>query len=199
MRKTLLAVAALLLTLTACNKKNDDNKGTQPAPHVKVVRTDSLGNGVSSQYAYVKVDSISMVCDFFKTDGVALQSKTEKKQREWATKQQNIQNEFTQLQNKYERGLITSRDAQTEQESIQKRAATLESSLQKEAATLEEENMVFMNRLADYLRRSVQTVNADKRYALVFNASALIDADSALDISEDVLVKMNELYAQDKK
>ena len=198
MRKTLLAVAALLLTLTACNKKNDDNNGAQSEQEVAAVRSDSLGN-VASQLAYVKVDSISMVCDFFKTDGVALQSKTEKKQREWATKQQNIQNEFAQLQDKYERGLITSRDAQTQQESIQKRAATLESSLQKEAATLEEENMVFMNRLADYLRRSVQTVNADKRYALVFNASALIDADSALDISEDVLAKMNELYAQDKK
>ena len=198
MRKTLLAVAALLLTLTACNKKNDDNNGAQSEQEVAAVRSDSLGN-VASQLAYVKVDSISMVCDFFKTDGVALQSKTEKKQREWATKQQNIQNEFAQLQDKYERGLITSRDAQTQQESIQKRAATLESSLQKEAATLEEENMVFMNRLADYLRRSVQAVNADKRYALVFNASALIDADSALDISEDVLAKMNELYAQDKK
>lgn len=198
MRKTLLAVAALLLTLTACNKKNDDNNGAQSEQEVAAVRSDSLGN-VASQLAYVKVDSISMVCDFFKTDGVALQSKTEKKQREWATKQQNIQNEFAQLKDQYDRGLITSRDAQTKQESIQNRAVALESSLQKEAATLEEENMVFMNRLADYLRRSVQAVNADKRYALVFNASALIDADSALDISEDVLAKMNELYAQDKK
>jgi outer membrane protein len=46
--------------------------------------------------------------------------------------------------------------------------------------------------------RSIQAVNADKKYKMVVNATALLDAAEALDISDAVLAKMNELYAADK-
>ena len=45
----------------------------------------------------------------------------------------------------------------------------------------------------------MQEINADKRYKLIVNASALIDADTTLDITAAVLAKVNELYAADKK
>ena len=41
-------------------------------------------------------------------------------------------------------------------------------------------------------------INADKKYKMVFNASALVDAVEALDISDAVLAKVNELYAAEK-
>ncbi len=131
-------------------------------------------------------------CDLYKNEGVALQEKTEKAQKSWAQREQNLQAEAAQLQQKYEKGLITSRDAQAQQESIQSNA-------QKEAQTLDEENYVFTNRAQDLLHRAVQEINSGKKYKLILNASALIDADTTLNITPAVLAKVNELYAADKK
>ena len=74
-----------------------------------------------------------------------MQEKTEKAQQSWAKKQQGLQYEANQLTEKYQKGLITSFDAQKQQEALQRRAANLESSVQKEGQTLEEENFVFVN------------------------------------------------------
>ncbi len=45
----------------------------------------------------------------------------------------------------------------------------------------------------------MQQINADRKYKLIINASALIDADTTLNITPAVLQKVNELYAADKK
>ena len=58
---------------------------------------------------------------------------------------------------------------------------------------------VFTNRAQDLLHRAVQEINGDKKYKLIINTTALIDADSTLNITPAVLAKVNELYAADKK
>lgn len=110
-----------------------------------------------------------------------------------------LQAEAAQLQEKYQKGLITTNDAQAQQQSIEKRVASYQSSAQKEAQALDEENYVFTNRAQDLLHRAVQEINGDKKYKLIINATALIDADSTLNITPAVLAKVNELYAADKK
>ena len=144
-------------------------------------------------------EAVLAQCDLYKNEGVALQEKTEKAQKSWAQREQNLQAEAAQLQQKYEKGLITSRDAQAQQESIQKKVASYQSNAQKEAQTLDEENYVFTNRAQDLLHRAVQEINSGKKYKLILNASALIDADTTLNITPAVLAKVNELYAADKK
>lgn len=45
----------------------------------------------------------------------------------------------------------------------------------------------------------MQEINSGKKYKLILNASALIDADTTLNITPAVLAKVNELYAADQK
>jgi outer membrane protein len=127
-----------------------------------------------------------------------LQEKTQKAQNSWAQKEKNLQYAATQLQEKYSKGLITTADAQKQQADIEKKIANYQTNAQKEAQALDEENLVFSNRSQDLIMRSIQAVNADKKYKMVVNATALLDAAEALDISDAVLAKMNELYAADK-
>ena len=63
---------------------------------------------------------------------------------------------------------------------------------------MEEENIVFTNRTQDLVMRAIREVNADKKYKLIINATALLDGDEGLDISAAVLAKVNELYAKEK-
>ena len=194
MKKFFFPVLAAALVLTACGTKTTETSAEAAA--TETATAQQVGTG---DIAYVQVEAVLAQCDLFLTEGKALQEKTEKAQKSWAQREQNLQAEAAQLQEKYQKGLITTRDAQATQESIQKRVASYQANAQKEAQSLDEENYVVTNRAQDLLHRAVQEINADKRYKLIVNASALIDADTTLDITAAVLAKVNELYAADKK
>ena len=186
MKKILLTALVAMMAATACNKtaapQSDSSEGT---------KTDAVN---VSDVAYVHVEAVLAQSELFQTEGDALQKKTEKAQESWGKKAQNLEYEAAKLQEKYQKGLITTANAQAEEQKLQQRAASLQQAQQKEAQALEEENFVFTNRANDLLRRAVEAVNSDKRYKLIINASALIDADTTLNISAQVLEKVNELY-----
>ena len=190
MKKTLFAaLIAAVAMMTSCKEAAENQAEENGAVATEVV----------SDLAFVNTDMVFAESEIFKTEGIALKEKTEKAQQSWARKEQKLQNEAAQLQEKYQKALITTRDAQAKQEELEQRAATLQNSVQKEAQALEEENYVFTNRMNDLLMRAVQEVNADKKYKMIVNAASLLDADMALDITETVLAKVNELYAAEKK
>lgn len=188
MKKVFLTLFVAALSLSSC-----ENKTTEPAA-AEAAATEVI----ASDYAYVRVEYILAESDIYKSEGVALQEKTEKAQNSWAQKERNLQNEAVQLQEKYQKGLITTADAQKQQQSIERKIANYQTNTQKEAQALEEENVVFTNRTQDLVMRAIREINADKKYKLVINATALLDGDEALDISAAVLAKVNELYAKDK-
>lgn len=191
MKKTLFPALAAALVLAAC--------GTKTAEQAEASGETPTQKVISSDIAYIQVEAVLAQCDLYQKEGVALQEKTQKAQKSWAQREKNLQAEAAQLQEKYEKGLITTRDAQAQQESIQKKVASYQANAQKEAQTLDEENFVFSNRAQDLLHRAVKEINADGKYKLIINASALIDADSTLDITPAILAKVNELYAADQK
>ena len=170
MKKMLFTALVAACAMTACGTKT-----TETAAEEEVAR--EVG---SSDIAYVQVEAVLAQCDLFLNEGAALQEKTQKAQKSWAQKEQNLQAEAAQLQEKYQKGLITTNDAQAQQQSIEKRVASYQSSAQKEAQALDEENYVFTNRAQDLLHRAVQEINGDKKYKLIINATALIDATRAI-------------------
>ena len=190
MKKMLFTALVAACAMTACGTKT-----TETAAAAEEV-TREIG---SSDIAYVQVEAVLAQCDLFLNEGKALQEKTQKAQKSWAQKEQNLQSEAAQLQEKYQKGLITTNDAQAQQQSIEKRVAAYQSSAQKEAQALDEENYVFTNRAQDLLHRAVQDINADKKYKMIVHSTALIDADTSLNITPAVLAKVNELYAADQK
>ena len=178
-----------LLAFVGCKESKKNAETTEQAATETVV---------SGDLAFVNVDYVLAESDIFKSEGVALREKTDKTQQKWAKKEQNLQNEINQLAEKYQKGLITTRNAQEKEQELQKRAVSLQNAAQKEGKELEEENIVFQNRLNDLVMRAIQEINAEKKYKMVVNATALLDAAAALDISDAVLAKVNELYAKEK-
>ena len=190
MKKMLFTALVAACAMTACGTKTTETAAAAEEA------TREIG---SSDIAYVQVEAVLAQCDLFLNEGKALQEKTQKAQKSWAQKEQNLQSEAAQLQEKYQKGLITTNDAQAQQQSIEKRVAAYQSSAQKEAQALDEENFVFTNRAQDLLHRAVQDINAGKKYKLLITPTALLDADTTLNITPAVLAKVNELYAADKK
>ena len=132
MKKMLFTALVAACAMTACGTKT-----TETAAAAEEV-TREIG---SSDIAYVQVEAVLAQCDLFLNEGKALQEKTQKAQKSWAQKEQNLQSEAAQLQEKYQKGLITTNDAQAQQQSIEKRVAAYQSSAQKEAQALDERTM----------------------------------------------------------
>ncbi|MDO4759120.1 MAG: OmpH family outer membrane protein [Rikenellaceae bacterium] len=189
MKKIFVFALAAACALTACNNA--------PATQAAAEGEKAVIGG--SDIAYVSVEQVIAESDLMQSEGQALADKTQKAQESWAKKEQSLAAEAAQLQQKYEKGLITTRDAQTKQESIQKRATSFQNNAQKEAQTLDEENRVFTNRMQDLVMRAVQEINAEKQYKMIVNANSLLDADTTLNITPAVLEKVNELYAAEKE
>ena len=190
MKKFFFTLLVAALSFASC-----DNKTATPAAEGEAAATETVTGG---DIAYVRVEYVLAESEIYKTEGVALQEKTQKAQNSWAQKEQNLQYEATQLQEKYQKGLITTADAQKQQESIERKITNYQTSAQKEAESLDEENFVFSNRTQDLILRAIQTINAEKKYKMIVNSTALLDADPALDISDAVLAKVNEFYAAEK-
>ena len=168
MKKILYVAAAAMFLIAGCK----GNGATQPAENAPA---QAVG---SSDIAFVQVEAVLAQSDLFQSEGAALQEKTKKAQEGWAKKERDLQSKAAQLQEKYQKGLITTANAQSEQEKIQRQIANYQSVAQKEAQTLDEENYVFTNRAQDLIHRAVQELNADKKYKLILNATSLVDADS---------------------
>lgn len=189
MRKIFVAALAFLAVVSC----NENKKGTE------VTEQTATEVAASGDLAFVNVDYVFAESNIFKTEGIALRDKTEKAQQKWAKKEQNLQNEMAQLAEKYQKGLITTRDAQAKEQELQQRAASFQSAAQKEGKELEEESIVFQNRMNDLLMRAIQDINANKQYKMIVQSSALLDADESLNLTEKVLAKVNELYAAEAK
>ena len=188
--KRFFIAALAVLAIVGC-KENKQNAESTEQTATEVVAGGDL--------AFVNVDYVFAESEIFKTEGIALREKTEKAQQKWAKKEQNLQNEMQQLAEKYQKGLITTRNAQEKEQELQKRAASMQTSAQKEGKELEEENIVFQNRVNDLLMRAIQEINADKKYKMIVTATALLDADESLNLTEKVLAKVNELYKAEKQ
>ena len=188
MKKIFIAALAVLAVASCTeNKKN--------AEVVEQTATEVVASG---DLAFVNVDYVFAESDIFKSEGIALRDKTEKAQQKWAKKEQNLQNEMAQLAEKYQKGLITTRDAQSKEQELQQRAASFQTAAQKEGKELEEESLVFQNRMNDLLMRAIQDINSNKQYKMIVQSSALLDADESLNLTAKVLAKVNELYAAEK-
>lgn len=188
--KKIFIVAIAFLAFVGCKENNEK---------VEVSEQTATEVAAEGDLAFVNVDYVMAESDIFKSEGIALRDKTEKTQQKWAKKEQSLQNEINQLAEKYQKGLITTRNAQEQEQELQKRAASYQATAQKEGKELEEESIVFQNRVNDLLMRAVQEINADKKYKMIVQASALLDADESLNITEQVLAKVNELYKAEQE
>ena len=191
MKKIFWTLFAAAFIFTAC-----DNQAAKTTDEANAEATTEQVNG--GDLAYVSVEYVLTESDIYKTEGVALQEKTLKAKNSWAQKEKNLNYEAQQLQEKYQKGLMTTSDFQQKGQALEKRAANFQTSAQKEAQTLDEESYVFNNRAQDLIMRAIQEINADKKYKMVVNANSLLDAEESLNISDAVLKKVNELYAAEK-
>ncbi len=221
MKKSLLFALAAVAMLGACNNAEKTEKsGEATNSNTEVLTVECVASG---DVVYMDLDFMLASSKLYAAEGKALEAKMQEfqtravaTQEGWAQKEQSLASEYNKLQNDavklqddYQKGLITTLNAQQKgeelakkEQSIQSRMSTYQSTVQKESEQLAkeeqelaEEQMVLMNRFQELTRKALEEINADKRYKMILNAASVIDADPTLNISSLVLEKIDELYA----
>lgn len=212
MKKIFLTLFVAAATLVSCGDNTTKPAADAAQGETTIVADSTVITMPAGDIAYLKVEEIGYTCKLFQTEGVALNDKINKAMETFAQKEKNLQAEdsriqkaYVELQEKYSKRLITSFEAQKQQESLESRAKKmqqdiqyLQTSYQKEAAAMQEELNVLNNRIADYITKAVDELNADGRYKMIIDATMLVNASAELDMTAAVLAKVNELYEAEK-
>lgn len=224
MKKSLLFALSLSAMLVACG--GNDNQEPAVETEAQAQETGVVECVASGDVVFIDLDYMLASSSIYAKEGksleekmVAFQTKMTTSQESWAKKEQGLAAEYSKLerdaaklQEDYQKGLITTLNAQQKQEELQKKGnniqnrvnnlqATMQSeaqTLQTEEQTLAEEQMVLMNKFHDLTRRAIAEINADGRYKMILNAVSVVDADPTLNISDLILKKVDELYAADE-
>lgn len=221
MKKSILFVVALSSLFASCagTSTNNEDKVATSSDTTEVRTVECVASG---DVVFVDLDYIMASSKLYATEGRALETKVKEFQQRatttqegWAKKEQNLANEYNKLQSDalklqqdYEKGLITTLNAQQKQEDLQKKGESIQTrmnalqstvqtegqKLQEEEMALTEEQAVLMNRFQQLTRLALDEINADKRYKMIINAVSVVDADPTLNISDVVLKKVDELY-----
>lgn len=222
MKKTLLFAFAAAALFASCAGNETKTADVQAEGEEVVALPDSAECVQSGDVVYVDLDAMFKSSKIFAAEGKPLEEKVaafqkrmvetqeDLAQREQglAYEQNKIAQESAKLQSDYQKGLITTLNAQTKGEELEKRAQNLQASatslqkkaqqeseaLQKEEQELANEHAVLENRFAELLDKAIAEINADGRYKMIVNSMVIVNAAEGLNISSLVLTKIDELY-----
>lgn len=193
----ILSIVAAALVAGACNNKNTSKD---------VAAEDGETATVASAGAvvYFNLDRVINEYDMANELRSAVESKVQSLSDEVTRRGNKLQKDVNDFQDKVNKGLMTSSVAQIQGEKLQKQQDEFNSfanSKQQEAA---EEQQVMMNQIGDAINTFVQKYNAEKKYALIIATQGdvlsqpVVAGDSSLDITEDLLKRLNEEYVKEK-
>ncbi|MFI3318205.1 MAG: OmpH family outer membrane protein [Rikenellaceae bacterium] len=165
-----------------------------PASAPQVVEALAAGDVV-----YVNVDEVLASSDIFLKEGIALQQRLEGKQAEWQRRQNELQAEAISLQDRYQRGLLSSSAAQSEQQKLESRVVDYQHNYEQESRIMDQQSVELTQRMQQMLQSATREVNSDGRYRLILDSSVLLDADTTLNISGAVLSRLNAIYAKERR
>lgn len=186
---TILATAALL---AGCG----ENKSTQPKDN-GLPKAEGKTESAGSRIAYVEVDSLVTQLEMCKEAKAALESKGKQYEQQIAGKQKAFQQAYESFGKKMQSTGFSSQaeyeNAQKNLQRMQEDGARLEQQLTTQLAKEQDE---FNTRLHDSVQAYLAVFNADNRYDMIISKSGdnILYANSALDITEQVVKGMNKRY-----
>lgn len=189
----LVALAALVLVLVLPGRKAADSASAAP------VERTSL-----SQVAYFNIDQVVAAYQM----SIDLQANFEKKAQgindDLTRRNSKLENEQKELADKLNKGLITRSTAEVQYNKFQEKVNSFQQLTQQKNNELAEEQQVMLNNIANAVSEYVKKYNETKGYELIFSTAGdllsqpVVTADSALDISQEIIDGLNAEYQASK-
>ena len=150
---------------------------------------------------YVDLDRILMEYDMANDLRSVVETKVQNIQAEVNRRGKKLEKEVTAFQEKIEKGLLTRSVAEAQNQKLQQQDIEFQNYAAQKQQEIQEEQVVMMNQLGDAIQTFLQKYNEEKQYAMILTnngGAPVITADPALNITDDVLARLNEEYVKTK-
>lgn len=150
---------------------------------------------------YVELDRILMEYDMANDLRSSVEAKIQKIQEEVERRGKKLEKDINAWQEKLNKGLMTRSVAEAQQAKLQKQQEEFAQYAAQQEQLAQEEQMVMMNQIGDAIKTFLDAYNVEKEYAMIITNSGgapVITADEGLNITDDVLARLNEEYVRTK-
>jgi outer membrane protein len=177
-------------SIAACNKPKTDDKTAAAAP---VANKETI--------VFVNSDTLLNKYDYFKDMSKRLETKATSAKNDLGGRQQSFQREVAD----YQKNATTmpADQRQTTEQRLQREQQDLQGYQQNAAAQFQNEQSTENTKLYDKVADFVKGYAKEKGYKLVLTYSkanpTVLYGDQTLDVTADVIKRLNDAYAKDKK
>lgn len=197
MKNLSLIINVILLVLVGYLYYLHFTSNKKKAVHVQNLKESSNHSG--TRVAYLDLDSLQSNYEYFRKINAEFERKQNASNDEVTNMQKRFQTRAMQLQQK---GPTMN---QQEQESAMKEINQMQESLQNKKQSLDNELFNYNTKMKEDILTRIQNYlkeyNKDGRYDYIFSyePGLMFYKDTALNITNDVIKGLNDLYAKDKK
>lgn len=115
-----------------------------------------------------------------------------------------LQNDVNTFQDKINKGLLTRSTAEVQGQKLEERRVAFNEFTNQKNQEIAEEQQVMMNNIGDAIKKFLDNYTAENGFAMVISTqgdilpSPVAAGDSSLDVTEDIITKLNEEYVKSK-
>lgn len=190
----LFVLVAILFAMYFSLKKSINGGEQTPA-----AKADTAKSSGPLRIAYINLDTMSAGYSMMKDLRDEMQQKQNTLQKEFNAKNQNLQQEYMEYQQKAQAGNISQVDAEKVQKDMQKKKSELDQ-LQEQESELEQEiqvkNVELQQKLSNYIAQYNKTAHFDYvlGYAAPGSGNPVLFTNKRYDITKAILEGINKQY-----
>jgi outer membrane protein len=168
-------------------------------------QTDGLDTGLNvmaepGNIAYIRVDSLLMEYNFYNELEDQIKKRKSEMEAELGRKARMLEKDMEEFQHKAQNNLFLSEQSyNTQAEELYKKREELAMSEQQLSQKLMDESMALEQQILDTVLNFMKIFNSDKKYRYIINAGNLLYGEKADDITDTILVLMNERFKLQKE
>lgn len=156
----------------------------------------------AGEIVFIQMDSLIQNYDMYHDLSSELNTKAQAIQDDLSKRGRTLENNIKDFQEKIQKGLLTTNQANNQQNILAREEEDLRNLIQQKDYELQEENTVMMNRVIDAIQTYVSKYNETKKYALILTSTAssmsVIVGHNSLNITQEVLTGLNNEYIASK-
>ncbi len=153
---------------------------------------------------YFNLDKVLSDYDMANDLRSVVESKAQGIQEEVTRRGNKLQNEFNSFNEKLNKGLIIRSVAEVQAQKLDKQRNDFNDYANQKNQEIAEEQQVMMNNIGDAIKQFVDRYTAEKGFAMVIATqgdilpSPVVSGDSSLDVTEDIIKRLNDEYVKNK-
>ena len=158
----------------------------------------------SGAIVYFNLDRVLNEYDMANDLRSVVESKAQGIQEEVNRRGNRLQNDVNSFQEKINKGLITRSVAEVQGQKLEQQRNDFNNFANQKNQEIAEEQQVMMNNIGDAIKTFLDKYASDNSYAMVIATQGDIlpapvaAADSSLDVTDDIIVKLNDEYVKTK-